>query len=84
MKVEFHIERTRSGVRLVATGDYEDTIETTIVPRERIGTYVTDLLLDRVFLKGAQISISDTVAFEAFDANDDFDALVRLIEAVQG
>ncbi len=81
MKVHLTIERTDRGVRLVAAGDYRDTIETTYVPREGIGKFVADLILDRVYLKGAQIVINGTVAFEAFDASDDFDAFVKLIDA---
>ncbi|NRP86680.1 hypothetical protein GFPCMMHI_02588 [Ensifer adhaerens] len=81
MKIKLNIERTDRGVRVVATGDYEDTIETTLVPRERIGRFVADLILDRVYLKGAQIVINNAIAFETFDANDDFDAFAKLIDA---
>lgn len=81
MKVQLTIERTTSGVRLIATGDYQDIIETTIVPRERIGMYVVDLLLDRVYLKGACITVNDAVAFEAFDAERDYADFIRLIDA---
>ncbi|UWU20155.1 hypothetical protein N2601_12705 [Rhizobium sp. CB3060] len=81
MKINLNIESTNSGVRVVATGDYVDTIETTLVPRERIGRFVADLILDRVYLRGAQIVINDAVAFEVFDANDDFDDFVKLIDA---
>ena len=81
MKIKLNIEKTDRGVRVVATGDYVDTIETTLVPRERIGRFIADLILDRVYLKGAQIVINDAVAFGAFDANRDFDALVQFIDA---
>jgi hypothetical protein len=81
MTIHLDIVRTSGGVRIVATGDYEDIIETTLVPREQIGRFVADLILDRIYLKGAQITINDAIAFEAFDANDDFEALVKLIEA---
>jgi len=82
MKVQLEVERTSGGVRVVATGDYVDSIETTLVPRERIGTFVADLLLDRVYLRGAQITINGAAAFESFDADRDFDTFVRLIDAV--
>ncbi len=81
VKIKLNIERTDKGVRLVATGDYVDTIETTLVPRERIGRFVADLILDRVYLKDAQIVINDAVAFEVFDTNGDFDDFVKLIDA---
>lgn len=81
MKLQLTIERTTRGVRAVATGDYEDTIETTLVPRENIGRFVADVILDRIYLKGAQITVNGAVAFEAFDADSDFDAFVRLIDA---
>lgn len=81
MEVHLKVERTRDGVRVVATGDYEDIIETTLVPRERVGRFIADLVLDRVYLKGAQITVNDAIGFETFDANEDFEALVKLIEA---
>lgn len=81
MKIHLKVERTSGGVRVVATGDYEDIIETTLVPRERIGRFVADLILDRVYLKGAQIIVNGAVAFEVFDADRDFDIFVRLIDA---
>jgi hypothetical protein len=81
VKIKLNIERTDRGVRVVATGDYVDIIETTLVPRERIGRFVADLILDRAYLKGAQIVINNAIAFEAFDANDDFDAFEKLIDA---
>lgn len=65
---------------MAATGDYVDTIETTLVPRERIGKFVADLILDRVYLKNAQIIINGAIAFEAFDAEHDFEALAWFIE----
>lgn len=80
MNVRLDIERTPTGVRVVATGDYVDTIETTLVPRERIGKFVADLILDRVYLKNAQITVNGATAFEAFDAEQDFDKLARLIQ----
>jgi hypothetical protein len=81
VKIKFKIEKTDKGVRVVATGDYEDIIETTLVPREQVGRFVADLILDRIYLKGAQIVVDDAIAFEAFDANYDFEAFVRLIDA---
>jgi len=81
VKIKLNIERTSSGVRVVATGDYVDIIETTLVPRERIGRFVADLILDRVYLRGAQVTINGATAFEAFDANGDFEAFVKLIDA---
>ncbi|OWV98151.1 hypothetical protein [Rhizobium sp. R693] len=84
MKVHLKVERTSGGVRVVATGDYEDTIETTLVPRERIGRFVADLILDRVYLKGAQIIVNDAIAFEVFDANDNFDEFAEIIQEAQG
>ncbi|WP_411905887.1 hypothetical protein [Rhizobium mayense] len=81
MKITLNIERTDRGVRVVATGDYQDAIETTLVPRERIGRFVADLILNRVYLRGAQIIVNDAIAFEAFDANEDFDAFAKLIDA---
>jgi hypothetical protein len=81
VRIHLKVERTGGGVRVVATGDYEDIIETTLVPRERIGRFLADLILDRAYLKGSQIVINDAVAFEAFDANDDFEAFVKLIDA---
>lgn len=81
MKIKLNIEKTDTGVRVVATGDYVDIIETTLVPRESIGRFVADLILDRVYLKDAQIIVNNAVAFEAFDANEDFDAFVKLIDA---
>lgn len=81
MNLSLKIERTSGGVRVVATGDYEDVIETTVVPRERIGRFVADLILDRVYLKGAQIVINGTITFEAFDADRDYEAFAKFIEA---
>jgi len=81
VKIKLNIEKTDTGVRVVATGDYVDIIETTLVPRESIGRFVADLILDRVYLKDAQIIVNNAVAFEAFDANEDFDAFVKLIDA---
>ncbi|AYG73607.1 hypothetical protein [Rhizobium sp. CCGE532] len=82
VKIKLNIQRTDKGVRVVATGGYMDTIETTLVPPERIGRFVADLILDRAYLKGAQIVINNAIAFEAFDANEDFDAFVKHIDAV--
>ncbi|WP_104824170.1 hypothetical protein [Rhizobium sp. NXC24] len=83
MKITLNIERTDRGVRVHLSADdgYKDVIETTLVPRERIGRFVADLILDRVYLRGAQVTINGAAAFEAFDADGDFDAFVQFIDA---
>lgn len=86
MKAILNAERintgTRPGIRVAVTGDQIEpfTIATQYVAPPDMGKYLVDRILDTVYLRRYTITVNGVVAFESFDAERDYEDLIRLIE----
>lgn len=82
MKAHLHVEKTSTGVRVDVTGDQIEpfTIATEFAPPPKIGKYVVDMILDTVYLRRYAITLNGGVVFESFDAENDYEELIRLVQ----
>jgi hypothetical protein len=76
-------KKTASGIKVVTEGVLDTAVQTSIVPRARIGTFVVDILLDSVYLKGEKIVLNDKIVFDKFDADVNYKEFVDLINNVK-